>query len=90
MRGSASRGAIASPDRVVVTTLSTPGGRPASARISVIANDDSGVNAAGLSTMVQPAASAGPTLRVAIAIGKFQGVISTHGPTGWRVTRIRP
>ena len=43
VRGSASRGAIASADRVVVTTLSTPGGRPASARISVIANDDSGV-----------------------------------------------
>ena len=30
---------------------------------------------AGFSTIVQPAATAGPILRVAIAAGKFQGVI---------------
>ena len=35
----------------------------------------SGVSAAGLITTVQPAASAGPTFRVAMASGKFHGVI---------------
>ncbi len=33
-------------------------------------------------TIVQPAAIAGPILRVPIAIGKFHGVIMRHGPTG--------
>ena len=44
---------------------------------------------AGLTTMVQPAASAGPTLRVIMALGKFQGVIAAHTPTGCLITRIR-
>ena len=48
----------------------------------------SGVSEAGLSTTVQPAASAGPILRVAMAAGKFHGVTSTETPTGWRMTRI--
>ena len=34
------------------------------------------------STTVQPAASAGPTLRVIIAAGKFHGVIAATTPTG--------
>ena len=38
---------------------------------------------------VQPAASAGPILRVAMAAGKFQGVTSTETPIGWCSTRIR-
>jgi hypothetical protein len=49
----------------------------------------SGVSLAGLSTTVQPAASAGPILRVAIAAGKFHGVMSTATPIGCRSTRIR-
>jgi hypothetical protein len=49
----------------------------------------SGVWAAGFSTTVQPAASAGATFRVAIASGKFHGVMSRHGPTGCRDTRMR-
>ena len=57
--------------------------------MSATANAVSGVSLAGLSTTVQPAASAGPILRVAIAAGKFQGVTSTLTPTGWRSTRIR-
>ena len=40
-------------------------------------------------TNVQPAASAGPALRVIIAAGKFQGVIAATTPTGWRSTRMR-
>lgn len=54
------------------------------------ASIDSGVCAAGLITIVQPAATAGPILRVPIAIGKFHGVMSSVGPTGWRAIRNRP
>jgi hypothetical protein len=42
-----------------------------------------------LQTIVHPAASAGPALRVIIAAGKFHGVIAATTPTGWRRTRIR-
>ena len=52
-----------------VTMFMTPGGTPASVRISKIALAHSGVASAGLRTMVQPAASAGPILRVSIEIG---------------------
>ncbi len=38
---------------------------------------------------MQPAASAGPILRVAIAAGKFHGVTSIEMPIGWYCTRIR-
>ena len=73
----------------MVTTFTTPSGTPASRRISATANADSGVSLAGFSTTVQPAASAGPILRVAIAAGKFHGVTSTLTPTGWCCTMIR-
>ena len=36
----------------------------------------SGVSCAGLTIIVQPAAIAGPILRVPIASGKFHGVIA--------------
>lgn len=65
-------------------------GSPASARMPASASIDSGVCAAGLITDVQPAAIAGPILRVPIAIGKFHGVISSVGPTGCLVMRKRP
>jgi hypothetical protein len=39
--------------------------------------------------MVQPAASAGPALRVIIAAGKFQGVIAAQTPIGSFSTRMR-
>ena len=39
--------------------------------------------------MVQPAASAGPDLRVIIAAGKFHGVIAPTTPTGSLTTMIR-
>ncbi len=44
---------------------------------------------AGLHTKVQPAASAGPALRVIMAAGKFQGVIAATTPIGWRSTTRR-
>ena len=72
-----------------VTTESTPGGRPARSARAAIARADSGVCSAGLSTIVQPTASAGAALRVTIADGKFQGVIPPQTPTGCLVTRIR-
>ena len=81
-RGSRINGSMTSPVLVVVTMLRTPLGRPASVRMSPRRNIDSGVSAAGLTTMVQPAAMAGPILRVPIANGKFHGVIIRHGPTG--------
>ena len=49
----------------------------------------SGVALAGLTTLVQPAAIAGPSLRVIIAAGKFHGVIAATTPTGWRSTSTR-
>ena len=54
-----------------------------------MASMQSGVCWAGLTTEVQPAATAGPTLRVPIAIGKFQGVIISAGPTGCFITSTR-
>ena len=59
----------------LVSTFRTPFGRPTSSRICATASALSGVALAGLSTIVHPAATAGPILRVAIAAGKFQGVI---------------
>ena len=40
-------------------------------------------------TIVQPAASAGPILRVPMASGKFHGVIMRHGPTGCFIVSSR-
>jgi hypothetical protein len=42
-----------------------------------------------LLTTVQPAASAGATLRVIIECGKFQGVIAAHTPTACLTTTRR-
>ena len=81
-RGSRISGSITLPLLLVVTTLSTPSGSPASRSRSASAYIDSGVCAAGLTTIVQPAATAGPILRVPIASGKFHGVIISAGPTG--------
>lgn len=87
-----SSGSHTSPALEVVTTFSTPSGSPASLRIAASARLESGVCGAGLSTIVQPAAIAGPILRAPIASGKFHGVISRQGPTGRRerIMRWRP
>ena len=75
-RGSPMIGLETSLEELDVITLSTPGGSPASSRIFASASIESGVCCAGLITIVQPAAIAGPILRVPIAIGKFHGVIA--------------
>ena len=89
VRGSLSSGPVVAPAWVVGMTLTTPAGTPASASTSVSSSAVSGVSCAGLSTTVQPAARAGPILRVPMASGKFHGVMSTQGPTGRLVTRTR-
>ena len=53
----------------VGTRLTTPGGRPTSSKILNTSMAHSGVCSAGLSTTVQPAASAGPSFRVSIDTG---------------------
>ena len=92
VRGSAISGPMVLPLEAAVTTFSTPPGRPTSSRIPARASMDSGVSLAGLTTIVQPAAMAGPILRVPMAMGKFQGVIIRLGPIGWRMvsTRLAP
>ncbi len=74
---------------MVVTTFSTPFGRPARSASSASARAESGVSSGGLTTTVQPAAIAGATLRVIMAIGKFQGVIAAATPIGCFRTRMR-
>ncbi len=65
-----------------VRTLSTPGGMPASSASSPSRSAVSGVCSAGLSTIVQPAASAGAIFHAAISSGKFHGMIWPQTPTG--------
>lgn len=89
-RGSAMSGPVTSAAFVVGITLRTPAGSPASASSSAKRSVVSGVRSAGLMTTVQPAASAGAILRVAIASGKFHGVMSSTGPTGCCDTIMRP
>ncbi len=70
-------------------TLITPAGIPARSASSTIAKAESGVAVAGLHTVVQPAASAAPTLRVNMALGKFHGVMQATTPTGCLMTTMR-
>ena len=72
-----------------VTMLITPAGRPARAASSARARAENGVSLAGLTTMVQPAARAGATLRVIIAAGKFHGVMAAHTPMPCLITSRR-
>ncbi|MGY3454872.1 hypothetical protein ACVWW5_000322 [Bradyrhizobium sp. LM3.4] len=72
-----------------VTMLNTPLGTPAFSASTASANADSGVSLAGFSTTVQPAASAGETLRVIIEFGKFHGVIAPQTPIGCLIASNR-
>ena len=55
--------------------LTTPAGNPAFSRTRTNSRAVRGVFSEGLRMLVQPAASAGPTLRPNMATGKFQGLI---------------
>src|SRR5258705_22184 len=68
-RGSCSIALTTLPDEREGMTLTTPAGTPASSRIGISASMVSGVSEAGLSTTGQPASSALPLLRVAMAAG---------------------
>jgi hypothetical protein len=72
-----------------VTTEKTPLGMPTRSASTASANAENGVSSEGFATIGQPAASAGPALRVIIAFGKFHGVIAAETPTGSFRTRIR-
>ena len=87
-RGSAMIGSETLDADLEDTTFSTPAGIPASIMSLAKNCEVRGVRRAGLRIMVQPAATAGATLRVAMASGKFHGVISRHGPTGLWDTNI--
>jgi len=67
-----------------VTMLKTPLGKPASSTSSPSRSAVSGVSSAGLSTTVQPAASAGALFQVASSSGKFQAMMAPTTPTGSR------
>ena len=64
------------------TMLTTPFGTPARSQISANRMAVSGVNSAGFSTTVQPAASAGAIFQASISSGKFHGMIWPTTPTG--------
>src|SRR5262245_65596069 len=72
-----------------VITLKTPAGTPARSASTASARAENGVCDAGFATTVQPAATAGPTFRVIIAIGKFHGVMQPTHPIGSLMTTIR-
>ena len=77
------------------TRLSTPAGRPASAKHFTISTQAPGVSSDAFRISEQPAASAPPILRAGVSTGKFQGVNAATTPTGscttsWRVPLARP
>ena len=72
-----------------VTMLRTPAGMPARSASTPSAMAEKGVRSEGFTTTVQPAARAGATLRVIIALGKFHGVTMPQTPTGSRKVRMR-
>ena len=82
-------GPVTAPAFSVWITLSTPAGSPASVSTWANRREVSGVRAAGFNTMVHPAAIAGAILRVAMASGKFHGVMNRLGPTGRFMTSKR-
>src|SRR5258708_38754508 len=73
---------------IPVTTETTPFGKPARSARTANARAENGVSSEGLAMIGQPAAKAGPALRVIIAFRKFHGVIAAETPTGSFQTRI--
>jgi len=70
-----------------VTKLTTPGGRPASWRISASLRAVTEVVSAGLSTTQLPMASAGASFQASMRSGKFQGITWPMTPSG---AAVRP
>src|SRR5947208_13870760 len=84
-----SHNALPIADELPVRILNTPFGTPAFSASATSASAVSGVSLAGLSTTVQPAASAGETLRVIIEHGKFHGVMAPQTPIGCLIASSR-
>jgi hypothetical protein len=72
-----------------VTRFTTPFGTPTRRSTSTTYAAVNGVSLAGLRIVVHPAASAGASFLVAMAAGKFHGVISSETPIGCRSTMMR-
>ena len=70
--GCATSGAPA-PSPKPVTTLNTPGGKPASSTSAANSSVDAGACSAGLTTNVHPAASAGASFQLISSTGEFHG-----------------
>jgi hypothetical protein len=73
-----------------LTRLNTPAGTPAACRISAKTSAENGATSDGLSTIVQPTASAGATLQAIWLTGQFHGVIKPHTPIGSLTTMVVP
>src|SRR5882672_3793842 len=71
---------------VPTTMLTTPAGTPAATRISPSITVVPDVTSAGLTTAVQPAASANGSFWLTIRNGKFHGVMMLTTPIGSRST----
>ena len=65
-----------------VTTLITPGGKPASAARSASSSAVTGVSSDGFTTAVHPAASSGASFQVSSSSGEFHGMMAPTTPTG--------
>src|SRR5215470_9082933 len=65
-----------------VTTLTTPGGKPASSTSFMNSSTEADVNSDGLITTVLPAASAGASFQESSSSGEFHGVIMPQTPSG--------
>src|SRR5829696_1798460 len=65
-----------------VTTLTTPGGNPASPNSFAISTIAADVYSDGLTTAVQPAASAGASFQLVSVSGEFHGVMIATTPFG--------
>ena len=65
-----------------VTTLTTPGGKPASSTSFMNSSAEADVNSDGLMTTVLPAASAGASFHVMSSSGEFHGMMAATTPSG--------
>ena len=65
-----------------MTTLTTPFGNPASSNSFANSTIDAEVNSDGLTTAVQPAASAGASFQLVSVSGEFHGVMIAITPFG--------
>ena len=71
-----------------LTTLKTPGGRPASVSNSAMRRPGEGSRSDGLRTKVLPQASATGNIHIGTIAGKLNGVMPAHTPSGWRTDQL--